>query len=188
MNGKKFEIITLLSLLFIVLLVGEFLYCSANFRFIRSSDLWIADLICAILALGLCYVAFKKVIKLALQEKVPMAIIVVLFLILSCLLGWFLRFNLQIANGLLDPSEPETIRVIIARKETSVLGGSIKDGMNPMAYYIDFPDWDSKDKNCQLLVPYPFYFSVGEGSTVELLIRKGLFNIAWIEAYQALDR
>jgi hypothetical protein len=188
MNGKKFELFTLFSISFIILLVGEFLYCSANFRFVRSSDLWITDLICAVLGLVFCYAAFKKVIKLALQEKVPAVIIVISFLILSCLLGWFLRFNLQIANGLFDGSEPETIKVIITHKETSVLGGSIKDGVNPMAYYLDFPDWDNKDKNCQLLVPYPFYFSVGEGSTVELLVRKGLFNIAWIEAYQALDR
>jgi hypothetical protein len=187
MNGKKFEFALLGFLLFIVLLVAEFLYCSANFRFIRSNDLWTADLICAVLGLVLSYVAFKKVIKLALQEKVPVTIIVILFLILSCLLGWFLRFNLQIANGLLDPSEPETIRVIITHKETSVLGGSIKDGMNPMAYYIDFPDWNNKDQNCQLLVPYPFYFSVSEGSTVDLLVRKGLFNLNWIEAYESRD-
>ncbi len=188
MNGKKFEFAILSSLLFIVLLVIEFLYCSANFRFIRANDLWISDLVCALLAFVFCYLAFKKVIKLALQEKVPAAIIVVLYLILGCLFGWFLRFNLQIANGLLDQSEPETVRVIISHKETSVLGGSIKDGVNPMAYYIDFPDWNNKDQNCQLLVPYPFYFSVGGGNTVELLVRKGLFNIAWIEAYQALDR
>jgi hypothetical protein len=188
MNGKRFELVTLFSILFIVLLVGEFLYCSLNFRLVRSSDLWITDLICAMLALVLCYAAFKKIIKLALQEKVPAAIIMILFLILSCLLGWFLRFNLQIANGLLDTSDPETIRVIINHKETSALGGSIKDGVNPMAYYIDFPDWDNKDQNCQLLVPYPFYFSVGEGSTVELLAHKGLFHLPWVEAYQALDR
>lgn len=56
-----------------------------------------------------------------------------------------------------------------------------------MAYFVYFPDWDNKDKNCELLIPYSIYFEVGYGTNVELSVRKGVFGLPWVEDYRVMD-
>jgi ABC-type transport system involved in multi-copper enzyme maturation permease subunit len=188
MTVKKFGLILISFGLFLVLLVGEYLYCSVNFRFIRTWDLWATNLICGILSLLLCYWFFRDLIKEALKEKIPLIIVLVFFGTFSFLLGCFFRLNLQIANGYLDNSYPETKIVIVAGKETSVFGGSIKDGLNPMAYYIHFSDGGDKDKNCELLVPFFTYYSVGPGTNLKVSVRQGFFHLLWVEDYGIVDQ
>jgi len=126
--------------------------------------------------------------KAALKEKIHLAIVLTSFLALSFLLCCFLRLNLQITNGLLDNSDPETKIVVVSSRYSSVFGASIKDGLNAMAYYILFPHWDDKDKSCELLIPYSIYFALGSGTNVQLTVRNGFFGLPWVENYQILDQ
>jgi hypothetical protein len=187
MTVKKFGLILIGSVLFLISLVAEYLFCSANYRFIRTWDLWITDLICQLLAVGFCYWIFRRLMKEALKEKVHLSIVLTLFMVLSFLLGCFFRLTLQITNGLFDGSDPETKMVVVASRDSSVFGASIKDGLNAMAYYIRFPDWDDKNKNCELLIPYSVYFEVGSGTNVELSVRKGFLGLSWVEDYRIMD-
>jgi hypothetical protein len=173
--------------LFVVLLIVEYVCCGIYFRLVRHSDFLIADWICALSAIGLCHLIFRKPIRSALQEKIPVLLIAALFLFFSFLLGCFLRFNLQLANGLLDGSEPQTRVVVVADKEISSFGGSFKEGPNPMAHLIYFRDWNNSNGNCELLVPAYFYYTVGPGTRVELSLRQGFFHWAWVEDFQMGD-
>ncbi len=187
MTVKKFGLIVIGFILFILLLVAEYLFCSANYRFIRTWDIWASHLICLFLATGLCYWFFRRLIKEALAEKIHLSIVLILFLILSFLLSCFFRLTLQITNGLFDNSDPETKMVVVASRDGSVFGASIQDGLNAMAYFIRFPDWDDKNKSCELLIPYSIYFEVGYGTNVELSVRRGLFGLPWVEDYRVMD-
>jgi hypothetical protein len=187
MTMKRFGLFFFFSIFFILLLAGEYLYCSMNFRFIRTWDLWGSDLICGFLSIVFSYGLFKKLIKEALKEKIPSWVILAFFLLLSFLFGCFLRFNLQIVNGLLDGSGSETKLVYITHKETSAFGGSIKNGLNAIAYYVYFADWDDKDKICELLVSPADYYFVGSGTKVELAMRMGFLHIPWIEEYRIVS-
>ena len=152
-----------------------------NYRFVRNADLWGSDLICALFAASLCYFSFKKLMKQALKEEIPLYAVLAAFFTLTFLLCCFLRLNLQIANGLLDSSQPESKIVVVTHKESSAFGGDVKEGLSSIAYFIYFPDWEDKNRNCELLVPFAFYYSVGPGLNVELAVRKGFFRIPWIE-------
>jgi hypothetical protein len=187
MTVKKFGLILISFGFFLILLVSEYLYCSANFRFIRTWDLWTTDLICTILSLLFCYWFFRKLIGEAIKEKIHLAIVLSFFFVLSFLFGCFLRLNLQIANGLFDNSDPENKMVVVSSRNSSIFGASIKDGLNSMAYFVYFPDWDNKDKNCELLIPYSIYFEVGYGTSLELSVRKGVFGLSWVEDYRVMD-
>ena len=187
MTVKKFGLILISFGFFPILLVGEYLYCSANFRFIRTWDLWTTDLICMILSTLFCYWFFRKLIREALKEKIHIIIVLACFLTFNFLFGCFLRLNLQITNGLFDNSDPETKVVVVTSRNSSVFGASIKDGLNAMAYFIHFPHWDDKDKDCELLIPYSIYFEVGYGTNVELSVRRGLFGLPWVEDYRVMD-
>jgi hypothetical protein len=187
MTVKKFGLILLSFGLFLLLLVSEYLFCSSNYRFIRIQDLWIADLLCQLLAAGFCYWVFRRLMKEALKEKIHLGIVITLFLILNSLFGCFLRLTLQITNGFLDGSEPQTVNIVVASRNSSVFGASIADGLNSMAYYIDFPDWYNQEKNCELLIPYSIYFEVGSGTHVELSVKKGFFGLPWVEDYRVMD-
>lgn len=187
MTVKKFGLILIGSILFILVIVAEYLFCSANYRLIRTWDLWAADLICLLLSIGLCYWFFRDLIKEALAEKIHLSIVLILFLVLSFLLGCFFRLTLQIANGLFDGSEPETKMVVVSSRDSSVFGASINDGLDSMAYYVFFPDWDDKSKNCELLIPYSIYFEVGYGTNVDLSVKNGLFGLPWVEDYRVMD-
>ena len=157
-----------------------------NFRFVRDWDLWDSDLICTLLAVSFCYFSLRKIMRQALKEEIPPYAVLTVFFTLAFLLCCFLRLNLQIANGLLDNSAPETKVVVVNHKESSAFGGDIKEGLSSIAYFIYFPDWDDKTKNCELLVPFTFYYSVGPGLSVELAVQKGFFHIPWIEDYQVI--
>ena len=187
MTVKKFGLIFISFILFILLLVAEYLYCSVCFRFIRTWDLWATDLICMLLSVLFCYWFFRKLIKEALREKIHITIVLACFLIFIFLFGCFLRLTLQIANGLFDSSDPETKTVVVSSRDSSVFGASIKDGLNSMAYFVYFPDWDNKDKNCELLIPYSIYFEVGYGTNMELSVRKGVFGLLWVEDYRVMN-
>jgi hypothetical protein len=187
MTVKKFGLILIGFILFILLIVGEYLYCSVDFRFIRTGDLWTTDLICIILSALFCCWFLRKLVREALQEKIHLAIVLSFLVVLSFLFGCFLRLNLQIANGLFDNSDPETKMVIVASRDSSIWGASIRDGLNATAYYIHFSDWDGKNKNCELLIPYSIYFEVGAGTNVELSIKKGLLGLEWVENYRIMD-
>jgi hypothetical protein len=187
MTVKKFGLILIGSILFVMLLVAEYLFCSVNYRFIRMGDLWTTDLICQLLAAGFCYWVFGRLMKEAFKEKIHLGIVLTLFLILSSLLGCFFRLTLQIANGVFDTSNPETKMVVVSSRDSSVFGASIEEGLNSIAYYVHFSDWDDKDKSCELLIPYSFYFEVGLGTNVELSLKKGLFGFPWVEDYRIMD-
>jgi len=186
MTVRKFGLILISFGFFLILLVGEYLYCSANFRFIRLWDLWVIDLICGLLSMGLCYWFLKSLMKEALKEKIHLAIVLAFFLILSFLLGCFLRLTFQIANGLLDDSDPTTKVVVVSSRDSSVFGASIQDGLNSMAHFIHFPDGDGKD--CELLIPYSIYFAVGTGINVQVEVRNGFFGLPWIETYRIMNQ
>jgi len=187
MTVKKFGLIVIGSILFILLLVAEYLFCTSNYRFIRTWDLWAADLVCLLLAAGLCYWFSRRLMKEALAEKIHLSIVLTLFLVLSFLLGCFFRLTLQIANGLFDDSDSETKMVVVSSRNSSVFGASIKDGLNAMAYFIHFPDWDDTNKSCELSIPYSIYFEVGYGTNVELSVKEGLFGLPWVEDYRIMD-
>ena len=123
----------------------------------------------------------------ALREKIHFSIVLTLFWVVSLLLGCFFRLTLQITNGLLDGSEPETRIAVVASRDSSVFGASIKDGLNSMAYFIRFPDWDDKKKNCELLIPYSIYFEVGRGTNMELSVKNGFLGLPWVEDYRVMD-
>jgi len=77
--------------------------------------------------------------------------------------------------------------LVVASRDSSVFGASIKDGLNAIAYFIRFSDWDDKEKSCELLIPYSIYFEVGYGTNVELSVKKGLFGLPWVEDYRVMD-
>jgi hypothetical protein len=187
MTVKKFGLILIGSILFILVLVAEYLFCSANYRFIRIWDLWTTTLTCLFLSIGLCYWFFSNLMKEAIIEKIHLSIVLTLFLVLSFLLGCFFRLTLQIANGLFDGSDPETKMAVVSSRDSSIFGANIKDGLNSMAYYVFFPDWDDKTKNCELLIPYSIYFEVGYGTNMELSVKKGLFGLPWVEDYRVMN-
>jgi hypothetical protein len=187
MQISRLYLLLKIFVLFIILLIVEYVCSGIYFRLVRHSDFLIADLICGISATGLCYLIFRKLIRGALQDKIPVLLVGVLFLFFCFLLGCFLRFSLQLANGLLDTSEPQTRVVVVESKEISALGGSFKEGPNPMAHLIYFRDWDNRNGNCELLVPAYFYYTVGPGTRVELSLHQGFFHWAWVEDFQMGD-
>jgi len=123
------------------------------FPFVRSSDISNADWICGLSAAGLCLLAFWKLIRSALKERIPLIVITLFFLLFSALLGCFLRFSYQLVDGFLDTSDPETHIVAVTSQKISPFGGSIKDGINPVAYMVYFHDWDDSLESCELRVP-----------------------------------
>lgn len=164
-------------------LILEYFLCGVYFRFARSGDCSRVNLICCFLSLGLCYGGFRKLMKLAVKEGAPILVVAVFFLIFSFLLGLFLRFNIQLANGLFDGSEAEMRMAYVTDKKISNFGGSIKDGINPMAHLVYFQEGDDKSQSYELLTRLDFYYSVDLGSKVELSVRKGFFHMPWIEDY-----
>jgi hypothetical protein len=187
MTFKKFGLILIGSIVFILVLVAEYLFCSSEYRFIRIRDLLATNLISLFLAISLCYLFFRKLMKEALTEKIHLSLVLTFFWVLSFLLGCFFRLTFQIGNGLFDGSYPETKIVVVASRNSSIFGASIKDGLNAMAYYIDFPDWDNMEKSCELLIPYSIYFEVGSGTNMELSVKSGFFGLPWVEDYRVMD-
>ena len=187
MTVKKFGFLLIAFTFFIILLLGEYLYCSMNYRLVRSKDLWGANIVCSLLSIGICYLYLKNLIKEAIKENIAPWIILVTFLIFIFLFGSFLRLNLQIANGLFDKSDPDIKIAVVTRKDTSVFGASIKDGLSAMAYYIYFADWDDKDKNCELLIHSTDYYFLGQGSSVKLAVHDGFFHLPWVEDYRTIS-
>ncbi len=186
MQISRFYFLLELFALFIALVIGEYFLCGIYFRLVRHTDFLKVDWFCAIFAILLCYWIFRKLIRSALKEQIPFFVVAFFFLFFSCLLGFFLRFSLQLANGLLDFSDPETRVIVVTDKKISRFGGSIKEGINPMAHMIYFHDWDESGENAELLTPQDFYYSVDNGSLVQLTLRQGLFHFSWVEDYQIM--
>ncbi len=186
MQIRRFYFFLKLFTLFIALVIGEYLACSACFRWVRQSDFLRADGICVISAITLCYLIFKNLIKDALKEGIPRWVVALFFLFFGALLACFLRFSLQLANGLLDFSQPEIHLVTVNSKMISPFGGSVREGINPMAHMIYFHDWDQSGNMCEMLTPQDFYYSVDDGSMVQLSLRQGLFHLPWVADYQAM--
>ena len=132
---------------FIALLIAEYVACGIYFRWVRDSDFLRMDSICGLAATGLCYLVFKKLIKLVLKEKVPVLLVAAVFLFFCLLSGLLLRFSLQLANGWLDDSEPDSQVVVVVDKKTSPFGGSFKEGPNPLAHLVYFQDWEKDGGN-----------------------------------------
>lgn len=171
--------------LFLVLLLAGYWACGIYFRLVRDTDLARLDWICGISAIGSCFLLFRKLIRSALQEGIPRWVITLYFLFFTVLLGFFLRFSLQLANGWLDRSDPETQVVVVTGQKISPFGGSFDDGINPLAYMVYFQDWEDDRENCELKVTMDLYYSVDAGSGLELAVRKGFFHWPWVESYQA---
>lgn len=165
----------------------EFFLCGAFFRFIRSFDSWVADGLCAVASPLFCYGAFRELIRAARREKWPMAALASFFLATSLLLGCFFRYSLQLANGLLDFSDPETRVVVVTDRKTSVFGGSIREGPNPEAHLVYFKDWEDPDAQGEILAPPSLYYFAGVGTSLQLTYRKGFFHWPWMVDVQLLN-
>jgi hypothetical protein len=188
MRIRHFYLALLAFFLFFGLVLAEYFLCGVYFRLIRPSDSLRLDAACLLGSPLLCYWAFHRLLKKALQERIPHGVITVFFLICTALLGFFLRFTVQLANGGLDPSGPEEHLVIITDKRISSFGGSIQEGLNPMAHLVYFHDnWEPGDEKCALWTPDDFYFSVDVGGILQLSVRRGLLRMPWVEDFQALD-
>jgi len=184
MELSRLYLLLKIFLLFIVLLIAEYFGCGIYFRFVRSSDISNADWICGLSAAGLCLLAFWKLIRSALKERIPLIVITLFFLLFSALLGCFLRFSYQLVDGFLDTSDPETHIVAVTSQKISPFGGSIKDGINPVAYMVYFHDWDDSLESCELRVPHDLYYQIDPGTGLELSVRTGFFHCPWVEYYQ----
>ena len=186
MEVNRFYLFLKIFVAFIVILIVEYPFCGIYFRFVRHIDFFRVDLICVLSAIGLCYLIFRKLIKAALKERIPFLVVIVCFLALCFLLSCFFRFSIQLANGLLDFSDPETRVVYVSDKKISSFGGSFKEGPNPMAHLIYFHDWDNTDEICELLTPPSIYYFTNIGTPVEMTLRQGFFYLPWVEDFRIL--
>lgn len=184
MDTKRASFLFKLFAFFIFTLVAEYVFCGIDYRLVRHSDFLTVDLISAIAGIGLCYWFSRKLIKTALKEQVPRWLVASVFLILWFLLSFFLRFSIQLANGLLDFSQPVTQIVTVTDKKISALGGSFKEGPSPMAHLVYFGDWDNGGGACELLVPPSIYYTAGPGTRVEISVRRGFLRLAWLDDFQ----
>ncbi len=173
-----------LFVLFIAVLVAEYVLCGIFYRLVSHTDFWWVDLISGALSLGLCYQLFKNLIKEALKEKIPSAIVWTVFLVFWFLLTCFFRFSVQLVNGLLDFSPSQAQTIVVTDKKISALGGSFKEGPSPMAHLIYFMNWDNDKDTCELLVTPALYYTLGPGSKLELSVRQGFLHMPWVEDYQ----
>lgn len=184
MELSRLYLIFKIFLCFIAVLIVEYLGCGIYFRFVRNSDFFRVDWICGLSAAGLCFLIFRGFIKSAREERIPLIVIALFFLFFSALLGCFLRFSLQLVNGWFDVSDPETHVVVVTAQKISPFGGSIKDGINPLAYMVYFHDWDDSLENCEMRVTHDFYYAIDPGTGLELAVRKGFFHWPWVEDYR----
>ena len=139
------------------------------------------------MAFSFCYYLSRRLIKSALQEAVPKVVVIICYLVVSVLLSLFFRFSVQLVNGVLDPTDIESHLVLVTDKRTSAFGGSIKEGLNPMAHLIAFHDQDPNGMAGELLAPPEIYYFVNNGNPMAVNIRKGLFHLPWVVDYQILD-
>jgi hypothetical protein len=172
---------------FIAVLIAEYILSGIYFRLVKNIDFLVVDLLCGLSAIGLCYWKSRKAFKFAKEEKIPTLLVASLFIVLCFLVGCFFRFSIQLANGLLDYSDPETHVVSVNGKNVSSFGGSLKDGPNPIARLLYFSDWDNDGWNCELLTPPAFYYTAQVGTRLEVSVRKGFFHLAWIQDYRMLN-
>ncbi len=186
MTIRRFYLLLLSFFLFMGFLVAEYFCCGAYYRLARAADALELDALCALSAPLICYLAFRGALGAARREKIPGAVTAGFFLFFAALLGFFLRFSLQLANGALDPSDPENHVVVVTSKKISSWGGSIQEGMNPMAHLVYFRDWELEGKDCEMLSPQDFFYAVDVGSRVEVTVRQGLFHWPWLEGCQLL--
>jgi len=186
MELRRLYLILKIFLVFIVVLITEYLCSGIYFRLVRESDFIRADWICGISAPLLCLSIFWKSFKSALKEGIPPVVVALFFLFFTALLGFFIRYSLQLANGLLDGSVPEKRVITVVSKKISPFGGRIKDGVNPAAYMIYFQDWENSDEGDELLTSHDFYYSVDDGSMLELIVRRGFFRWAWVQDFQVV--
>ncbi len=186
MTVRRFYLLLFAFVLFLGFLVGEYFCCGVFYRLVRPLDSVELDGLCGLCAPVLCYGIFHGALAAARREKIPVAVIAGFFLFFTFLLGFFLRFSLQLANGALDPSDPENHVVIVTSKKISSWGGSILEGMNPMAHLVYFRDWELEGRDCEMLTPQDFYYAVDVGSRVEVTLRGGLFHWPWMEGCQLL--
>jgi hypothetical protein len=171
---------------FILGLASEYPLSGIYFRLVRHSDFLKVDWISAVSAIILCYGVFMELLKASWKEKVLFKFTVSCFLAACFLVSCFFRFSIQLANGLLDFSSPETRIVVVTDKNISVFGGSVKEGPNPEAHLIYFQDWDNPEETCELLTPTAFYYVVSSGSPVGLAVRRGFFHLPWVEDFQLI--
>lgn len=164
----------------------EFFLCGAFFRFLRPADAWRVDGACALASPLLCYWYFRKPLQAARRENVPFYAAALFLAALSLLLGCFLRYSLQLANGLLDFSDPETRVILVLDRKTSAFGGSLREGPNPEAHLVYFRDWDNPEVKGEILVPSPLYYLADLGTPLSLTYRKGFFHWPWMVDVQPL--
>ena len=171
---------------FILALVIEFPLTGVYYRLVRERDFLTVDIISASTSIVLFYWLFRKLLQTAWKEHILFKTLLACFFTLGVLGTCFFRFTIQLVNGFLDGSVPETRIVVVTGKDTSVFGGSFKEGPSPLAHFIYFQDWDNPAGSCELLVPPPVYYFAGPGNPVELAIRHGFFHLPWVEDFQLL--
>ncbi|GEM_PF-1644114 len=171
----------------ILLVAVEYFLCGIYYRPLRQSDLLELDLGSALAAAVLCYWVSRKLMRDALEERIPFYVVAGLFLLFIFLAGGFFRFSAQLANGLLDFSNPEVYRIVVAEKKVSLFGGSLQEGPNPVAHMVYFGDWDNGNGNCELLLPPAAYYLVDPGGPLDIAVRPGFFHMAWLQAFQLVQ-
>jgi hypothetical protein len=167
-----------------VVLIVEYVFSGIFYRLTRISDFLTVDLISGLSAIALSWWIFRKLIRTAFKEKTLRFAVVGFFLFFYFLSACFLRFSLQLANGLLDWSEPQTIVVVISSKQISSFGGSLREGPGSQAHLIYFHDWKNNRENGELLIPPYLYYTLGLGTPLELKVRQGFFHWAWVEDFK----
>jgi len=109
------------------------------------------------------------------------------YLLFAFLTACFFRFSVQLANGLLDASDPDTRVVLVTGQKISLLGGSLKESLNPLAHLVYFQGWDGGDETYEVLVPPAVYYFAGPGTRIAVTLRKGFLHLPWVEDCQLLQ-
>jgi hypothetical protein len=184
MNTKHAAFLFKIFVLFIFILVAEYVLSGMYFRLVRHSDFILVNMLSVVAGIGVGYWLLRKLIPLALKEQVPRWVIAVVLSVFCFLLVCFFRFSIQLTNGALDFAPAETQIVTLTGKNISALGGSFRDGPSPMAHLVYFGDWNNEGGTCELLITPAIYYTAGPGSRMEISVRKGLFNIPWVDDFQ----
>jgi len=186
MTIGRFYTLLFLFFFFLLGLVGEYFACEIYFRLTRPSDQVLLDGLSVFFGFGGCFLLVRKVIPIALKDGIPRWVVAAFFVLFSVLLGLFSCFSLQLLNGAFDFSDSEPHRVVVTEKTLSAFGGSVAEGINPIAHLVYYKDWDPNGHVCVLLAPQDFYYSVDVGTAFQINIRQGLFHWPWVQAYTLL--
>lgn len=172
---------------FLAVLAAEFYACGLFYRFARPSDLLFVYIGSFLLGFGLVYWLLRPVMRSALREQIPRPVVVGFFLVIGLLAGFFFRFSFQLLNGVLDFSPSQTRVYSVTDKRISALGGSLREGLNPMAHLVRLQDPDDPSAAYEVLLPPEDYYFLNGGSPLQVSLRSGLFHLPWVEDFEMVE-